>query len=351
MQDAIESLKADFSKQRMLHQAFTDKCKGLIETLLKDNSIEYFSIESRTKTQESFEGKIQRDDKSGKYAQIGDVTDISGVRIIAYLQEDCIRIISTIRSAFSIDEKNSDDKSVSIDPDKFGYLSSHLIASFTADRIILPEFKRFDGLKVEFQVRTLLQHTWAAIDWKLRYKSQNEAPKELRRRLYRISALLEAADDDFSFVSSRIQILRQEYEKKIKAGDLQITINSDSLSTFIDTSKEVEKIMEQVLAMKGNVFEKPGNNLNPLRGVMKFLSIDDIESLNNYITAHMKLILERWRIFMDIFAKKNATVTINRVSALRISLIFTLNAKDRSAILQKYPVDKLGVDAIMSMKD
>ncbi|MDZ7820160.1 MAG: hypothetical protein U5K55_16870 [Aliarcobacter sp.] len=47
------------------------------------------------------------------------------------------------------------------------------------------------------QVRTVLMHTWAAIEHKLGYKNDQQLPKNLKRKLYLMSAQLENADMQF----------------------------------------------------------------------------------------------------------------------------------------------------------
>jgi putative GTP pyrophosphokinase len=58
--------------------------------------------------------------------------------------------------------------------------------------------KQYADIRAEIQVRTALQHAWSAVHHKLEYKSSTEAPPELRRRLFRLSALFELADEQFS---------------------------------------------------------------------------------------------------------------------------------------------------------
>lgn len=114
--------------------------------------------------------------------------------------------------------------------------------SLDEKREILKEFKAFAGLKAEAQVRTLLQHTWAAIDWKFRYKEEREAPKPLRRRLFRISALLEAADNEFSQVKVELDSLRKQYSERLSSGELDIALNTESVATYLADSQTVKSI-------------------------------------------------------------------------------------------------------------
>ena len=171
---AMESgqLSRAFRNKRETYDAFTPSVESLLRNLISTLNVEPFAFEARTKTMSSFDEKIQREDKSGKYSSFDDVTDLSGVRIICYLQEDCDQICHLIEDEFDIDKENSSSKQDELDPDKFGYLSTHYVVSLNAKRIQLKEFKAFADLKAEIQVRTLLQHTWAAIDWKFSIKKR-----------------------------------------------------------------------------------------------------------------------------------------------------------------------------------
>src|SRR5207302_1083445 len=93
------------------------------------------SMSGRVKNRKSLEGKLLRPEK--QYAQLVDITDIVGVRIITHYGRDVDRIAEIVRREFLIDEKNSVDKRDLLDPDRFGYLSLHLIASLSADRLAL----------------------------------------------------------------------------------------------------------------------------------------------------------------------------------------------------------------------
>ena len=239
----LDQLTRSFREKREEYEAFTPSIESLLRNLISTTGVEPFAYESRTKTIASFDEKIQREEKAGKYESLDNITDLSGVRIICYLQDDCDAVCKIIEDEFEIDSANSSTKHNELDPDKFGYLSIHYVVTLDKKREGLKEFKAFAGLKAEIQVRTLLQHTWAAIDWKFRYKEEREAPKPLRRRLFRISALLEAADNEFSQVKVELDELRKQYAQSLASGQLDIAVNTESVDTYLRDSQTVKSIV------------------------------------------------------------------------------------------------------------
>ena len=72
---------------------------------------------------------------------------------------------------------------------RIGYASVHYIASLKGSRTSSPEYSRFQNIKFEVQIRSILQHTWAEIEHDLQYKSQESLPRELRRKFARLAGL------------------------------------------------------------------------------------------------------------------------------------------------------------------
>lgn len=237
------ALMREFDEKKALYDAFGRSVADLIERLVQANGIDHLPIEQRTKERSSLSAKIARPEKSGKYTQLSDLTDISGVRIIAFLREDCKTICRIVEENFIVDYENSSDKEALLDPDRFGYTSVHYVVSHNRLRTHLPEFSGFDGLKAELQIRTVLQHSWAAIDWKLRYKSSADVPQPLRRRLYRINALLEAADTEFSAIAVDAKRLRADYREKIVSKKYDIPIDAESIEIYCEVSEPLKKLV------------------------------------------------------------------------------------------------------------
>ena len=59
--------------------------------------------------------------KGEKYASLNDITDILGIRIISYFEDDVKNISEIIKTEFKVDDKNSEDKIGKLDYNQFGY--------------------------------------------------------------------------------------------------------------------------------------------------------------------------------------------------------------------------------------
>lgn len=218
---------------------YAEKLKELITVLLYENSIDYHQIEYRVKSYRSFQEKSES--KSKYRDPLKDIKDLVGLRIISYYIEDVKKISSIFEKEFIIDRDNSIDKSALIDPDKFGYVSVHYVFELPNSRTHLTERKRFSKLPAELQIRTVLQHAWAAISHKLEYKSSSETPRLLRRNLHRLSALLELGDLEFSRLKAMKEDLEKEYATKVSSGDLSLELNASSLRAFGNSSKKIQR--------------------------------------------------------------------------------------------------------------
>jgi putative GTP pyrophosphokinase len=201
--------------------------------------------------------KIKR--KGGKYADpLRDMTDLVGLRVITYYQEDVEKVGELIRAAFSVDEENSVDKSSDLAPDRFGYASIHYVVSLGADRAELGEWRIFKGTRAEIQVRTVLQHAWAAVNHKLDYKSEGEIPDVLQRRLFRLSALFELADEQFSSIKDARREISESYTTVVKDGNFDLPLNLTSFTAYVYGSARMAELDQRATGSKA-----PSNNADP----------------------------------------------------------------------------------------
>lgn len=219
------------------------RVEGLIVDLLQSQGIDVIQVESRAKSVGSFVDKIRRKGRTDS-DPMESVTDLIGLRVITYYIEDVARVGDLLAAEFSVDAENSMDKAQSLASDQFGYRSAHFVARLSSARVGLVEWKTFADLRIEFQVRTALQHAWAAVSHKLAYKSPEDAPAALQRRLYRLSALFELADEQFSILRDESQAADDAYRDDVSTGKLDIPIDASSISAYIQQERVLDGLRE-----------------------------------------------------------------------------------------------------------
>jgi ppGpp synthetase/RelA/SpoT-type nucleotidyltranferase len=240
--ESLSEWREQYLEQRYLYERLTAKTESLLKDLFEPLGIKC-NIESRTKELDSFSGKISRPGKS--YTNpLEELTDLSGIRIVLFSLSDVESVARLISREFEVDQTRSINKADALAEDRFGYLSQHFIVKVGQDRKHLAEWNSVAELCCEIQVRTVLQHAWAAVEHALVYKSQLDAPKAIRRRLSRLSALFELADEELDALILERQAQIAAYSSQIgDEASLQVTdieLNVDSLAAFLENSAEVD---------------------------------------------------------------------------------------------------------------
>lgn len=294
---AVGDWEGIYKQQRTKFYDFTREVHEIIKKNIDAIGINVSLIEARTKSVESFCEKIARDGKS--YASpIEDMTDLSGCRIITYYNDELDAVEEMIRTVFFVDEKNSQRKDAIENPKEFGYLSRHFVVALSADRLKLGEYKRFAGMKAEIQVRSVLQHAWAAIEHKLQYKRSEDIPKPLRRKLFQVSALLEMADDQFSYIKKKVATLRQEYRADLVSGGIEVPINIESLDVFLEESTVFSRIKEMMPTDKFVLSPRPPGATNTLSKLNAAIRVSKIRDLSDFRIKMESVEEKEWTEFL-----------------------------------------------------
>ena len=203
---------------------------------LDRNGLIVTAVEGRVKTEESLAGKLAL--KGHKYATLSDITDLVGARIITFYTDDVDRIASMAEQLFEIDWNNSVDKRRLHQLDSFGYNSLHYICR-------LPGFR----FPFEIQLRTTLQHAWAAINHDIGYKSGIEIPREYMRRMNRLAGLLEMADDEFSRIRTEITDYRRRVQSLVQNGKLDdVLLDGDTFRSYLQ-ARPLEALTKRIAAI------------------------------------------------------------------------------------------------------
>lgn len=272
---------------RSTYKTLAFKVSQILTEILEINNVNYHIITSRAKTIESFSEKIKKPKYDNPLEQL---TDLAGIRIIGYVENDVLQISKLVEDIFQIDESNSLDKGKDLGIDKVGYKSVHYICSLPKNRIKLPEYSRFENLKFEIQIRTILQHSWAEIEHDKNYKFSGELPYEIQRRFKLLAGALEMADREFNQISEEIDKYSEKVKENTKKGDLEIPINSTSLKEFLK-SKFEKAIEKGVLVPSFN----SSRNLKDMLNELDDFGIETLEQLNNIIPKNLEEILIKYK--------------------------------------------------------
>jgi putative GTP pyrophosphokinase len=214
----------------------TSSVSGLLENILNRNAVEYLSITGRTKDLISAEEKIRRK----KYTQPkSQLTDLSGIRVITFLETQVNAISDLIRATFDVDEKNSLDRVSDLGDDRIGYRSTHFVCTLGISRAGLPEYEALGDLKFEVQVRTVLQHAWAELAHDRSFKLGTGLPTKIQRKLNLYSGMLEIVDGAFDEIAREVDEYKNAIAKKTSGQLSDIELNSLSLHRYLqDLTKQ-----------------------------------------------------------------------------------------------------------------
>lgn len=225
----VEERIRQYSKP--LYEEFAEQVLNILELLIKQEypDIKIASYSKRAKDVESLRKKLCKD----KYNENSEITDLAGVRIITYSRKDIPLIAKIIKSSFEIDISHSVNKTLTLGNDKVGYRGDHYVVSFDKSRVQMPENKKFEGLKCEIQVTSLIAHTWSEITHEKGYKFEGELPRELERRKNLLAGILELADLEMDAYVESFDNYVSKIEQEIEKGCLKYQINSMSLERFM----------------------------------------------------------------------------------------------------------------------
>ena len=231
-----ELIIEEFRKAKPVFEKMQVEVTRILREALERNGLIVTAIETRIKTEESLAGKLAL--KGSKYATLSDITDILGARIITFYTDDVDRIAAMAEQLFDIDWVNSVDKRKLHQLDSFGYNSLHYICR-------LPGY----DYRFELQLRTTLQHAWAAINHDNGYKSGVEIPREYMRRINRLAGLLEIADDEFSHIRTEINDYRRRVQQLVQNGQLDdVLLDGDAFRSYLN-ARPFEKLNQRIAAI------------------------------------------------------------------------------------------------------
>ena len=287
----------EYSVSRGSYEDCLNYVENTVKNIIKSQSINVHEIIGRVKTEESLSGKVKRKD----YSNLAEITDLCGIRIITYFSDDVDKIAELISQEFEIDVENTIDKRKSEDPTKFGYVSLHYVVSLKEENSSPILYSRFKNMKLELQIRTVMQHAWAEIEHDLGYKSKEDIPNQYRRQFARLAGLIELADDNFLQLKNNINNYEQEIKEKIPTSKKELPIDITTLKTYATEDRNYTKLLDEIKSWGMNIdFNIKSSFLSTLIQRAKKLDLKTIGDIAELFEKYKDIFLKVLRIEENI---------------------------------------------------
>jgi len=189
-----------------------------------------------------------------------DIKDLAGCRTVFYTNSDVTRFINSgiIHENFEVLETKLHQPGRKVEDAAELYISNHYLVTLKHERINLPEYSRFAGMRCEIQIQTILNHAWAEM---------------AHDTIYKAPILSSFGEKAFEGIKNRMQKVARKYlvpagyEFQKIANDFQRLIDGkalfdgDALEAIVQAAdnnvraEALEKFAENVLPFYDDVLE------------------------------------------------------------------------------------------------
>ena len=328
--DSVSSINLEeqvkkYRSVRPQYEQFASELEDLIGKILDESGVRFTLIEHRCKTVESYAEKILRPNKSYKNP-IQEITDLCGIRVVLFNHDDLRGIENLIRKAFVVDDTASVVRGENLNYNEFGYVSDHYIIKITEKRSELTEWSKFKNMNAEVQARTILQHAWASISHRIDYKQENDVPKKFRRKLSRVSALLELADDQFSQLICDRASLGESAQTSFNQGEYNLDLNLDTLEQYIQSSSEIQTLISNAKSAGFELNERD-KFLSECIEITSQLGLASISEVHDLLSSVLNDTSEFFNVLMTVNRNSGSGVWTGS-SSFFLTLILLYAIKD-----------------------
>jgi putative GTP pyrophosphokinase len=196
-----DEILATYRRLRPAFERATEVLYERVRSIISDAKVAFFEIDRRTKELDSLEGKLLSK-KGEAYTELRELTDLCGVCVVVYFEDDIPHLVSVLESSFTgLTREDLVDKLTVSEADRFGYRAHHLTVSLSENLSELDpkDVEALTGFKGEIQLRTGFMHVWAKIEHKYNYKAKDASPS-VKRGFARLASLVELSDRELSTI-------------------------------------------------------------------------------------------------------------------------------------------------------
>lgn len=329
----IDELSISYVEKLSLYEEYASRIRNLLQDLIEREGVEHHAIEGWAKTPSDLMRTLTAMRGDGP----ADV-DLVTVRVLLRFPEDVYRIEDVVRAEFEVDGSRSVPSSGLEDPFRFGYPAVVYTLALSGERAGLREWEKYRGLSFRLELRTMLQEAWATIAPKVDLNVSTVSEKKIKRKLVRLAALLEEADEGFLSLWEEIKdeallvppspLIDARPEPTIVA---ERTFTSDELYAFFKDSPDLLGHWGSIAAKAGfpSFIPDPDylkESFDHLYRIFRASNIDTISDVEAFL-AEMDADdrgLRQLQVVHDAFGQREASWRMDPFSAL---FVLVLNFK------------------------
>lgn len=320
---AQEFLKA-YAAQYPLVQNAARLVESEVERVVRDTGAFIHAVTARAKSVDSLRGKLRRKPYKRPGQQL---TDLIGVRVITYYRDAVDPVVTRLRQAFEVNEKDTIDKRRVLGLREFGYRSVHVIARLKPAQVLPLHDKIIRKRWFEIQVRSVVEHAWAEIEHEIVYKSGIVFAEATLRRFASLAGTLELLDNEFLALRDTRSALIEAYSVRYKQNlDRRTPFDAARLWGFLEASYP-----------EGHTWRKAVSTGAPFKPVLDISCVEALRAAGLGTPASLAAMLKsrEFRRAVASFASDQG-IAPAEVSHLAVVLL-AVAAKDLRMVQRHFP--------------
>lgn len=232
-----EKMLKDYLSLQLLYVEFTSYVENKIKNILIENGIKYQSISSRVKTYDSLEKKLTQNIINGTHKNIKELSDLSGVRVIFYDEEELKKFNNILYDEFNI-EKNRPSEDI------MKYDGTNITLSLKKN------ISKFKGLLCEVQLTTVLSHAMNEFGHNIVYKDTDELDSKDSKEYENIKAIFSEVREDILKIMGKLEFINHRvYSIKSGAKNIEILLGKDFKNQLenVNSLNELEDVINKMV--------------------------------------------------------------------------------------------------------
>ena len=347
----IDELSINYVEKLSLYEEYSARIRNLVEDLVERDDIEICSIDGWAKAPIELVKSLNAHYSSGDSSGLGSISDLVTVRVLLRFPEDVQKVEDIIRSEFEVDLERSVTSSGLEDPLRFGYPAVLYTLALSESRSSLSEWRKYKGLSFKLELRTVLQEAWATISPRVNLSVDSVSEKKLKRKLIRLAALLEEADEGFLSLWEEVKgaALPVPPRSKPEIRDIPVaaerTYSEDELYEFFNESDNtLNKWSATAIKAGFPIFVPSPNYLREsfqyMYKILRAAGIDTISEVQKFLAEldEADRSIMQLRTIQNTFEKESSVWRVDAFSA-----IFLLVLNSKWDILKSKDLVQLGV--------